>query len=120
MSLEGRVAILENQVNLLLQLVDSEKAPFAYHMLEVGATKEQVTRTFDLMDDYWQFIKRDEEVRSHREFERSVYDIFPDRHGDYHFAEGIVQTLARGNRYREVYDYMLKNGMNLGPLPEDG
>lgn len=114
--LEKRVAQLEHRVEQLMQLVDSDMAPFTYHMLEADATEAQVKRVYDLMDEYWNAIKAGTEKRSHNAFEQRVYEIFPNKHGNYHFAEGIVRTLRREDRYREVYDYMLQSGMNLHPM----
>lgn len=117
--LEQRISQLEHRVEQLMQLVDSDFSPFVYHMMEAEAIRTQVQRVHALMNDYGGQIKRGEETRSHAHFERSVYEIFPDRNGDYHFAEGIVRTLGRSGQYVNVYDYMMEDGMNLDPLSGD-
>ncbi len=48
---------LEYHKKLLMELTDSSNSPFNYHMLEADATKEQVTKVFDLMDKALQSIR---------------------------------------------------------------
>lgn len=116
--LRERIEHLAYRIELLMSVSDSERAPFEYHMLEANATEKQVKAVFALMDDYWTKVKAGTETRSHGAFEQRVYEIFPESAGDYHFAEGIVRTLRRERRYIELYDYMMKSGMNLHPIED--
>lgn len=112
--LEERIDLLENQISLLIQLVDSDKHPFSYHMLEAKATRQQVDATFALMDDARQRIRNGNPMNNH-DFEKEVYLIFPSKNGSYGFAEGIVSTLNESGQFTEVFNYYAKNGMNLIP-----
>jgi len=111
-------AILNNQsdvdfkINLLMQLVNSDKNPFAYLLLEENATREQQSAIFDLMDKTEKKIRTKEKV-SHVAFETEIYRIFPKSYGDYHFAENIVATLGEKGRWETVYKFMKKDGMNI-------
>lgn len=99
------------KVGMLLSLVDFDKNPFLYTMLEIDATKEQVEAVYDLMDKTEQNIVAGKKT-SHHEFEAEIYKIFPKHHGSYHLAEGIVGSLGKQGRWETVYNYMKKNGMN--------
>lgn len=102
----------EYKIQLLMRLVDPRNDEFAYLLLEASATEEQEKAIYDLMDKTAKAIAEGKKV-SHGEFEREVYKIFPDRWGDYHFAENIVSTLNEQSRWTPVYKYMKKNGMNI-------
>jgi len=107
----GSMEEINHKIEMLLQLVESDRNPFIYAMLEIGATKNQIEAVFDLMD------KTEKEVTSskkptHNEFEKEIYRIFPHQKGNYHLAEGIVGMLGKEGRWKSVYDYMKKDGMN--------
>lgn len=111
-----RLEALEFKAELLMELVDPGRDPFVFAMLEADATRNQVQRTYDLLDDYWRKVKSNTETRNHHELESEVYRIFPTKRGDYHFAESIVRANARAGRYRELYEYLRASGMNFEPF----
>ena len=113
-NLPEEIALLENQISLLMQLVDRERHPFAYHMLEAKATKKQVDATLDLMNEASKSIINKKPINN-REFEKRVYKIFPSKDGSYGFAEGIVRTLNETGQYTDVFDYYSKDRINLIP-----
>ena len=106
---------INNKFVMLLELVDSDRNPFLYMMLEIGATKQQIEAVYDLMDKTEKVIGERKKI-SHPEFEREIYRIFPKRYGHYHHAEGIVGTLGKQGRWILVYQYMKKNGMNASNM----
>lgn len=117
--LSERVSELENEVKHLkylirglLELTDFSKSPFTYHSIEHNLTESQVDAIYDLLDQTQVAIKNGEAL-SHHKFESQIYEIVPARKGDYHFAESIVSTLNKEERYEEVYKYLQKNGMNI-------
>lgn len=100
-----------NKIELLTTLVDPERNPFSYLMLEIGASKKQIEAVFALMDKTEADIRKKREV-SHGDFEKGIYYIFPDQRGNYHLAESIVGILGQQGRWTVVCEYMKKNGMN--------
>jgi len=111
-ALEDKVKFLEERIEMLIEIADSEKRPFTYLALEYGLTKEQIERIYDLMDEVSKAI-REGKTFHHSEFEDRIYQIVPQRKGDYHFAEEIVSTLNQEGRWQEVYQHMKKSGMNI-------
>jgi hypothetical protein len=109
---EARISQLEHRVKQLMSLVEPERHPFTFHAMEADLSREQVDEIFDLMDDTRERIKSGNPP-SHHEFEGRIYQIVPSRDGDYHFAEGVVRTLAKTNQYEDVFDHFKKHGMNL-------
>lgn len=110
----NEIVKLKNQINLLMELVDPDRNPFAYHMLEADADKKQVDAVFDLMKRVRDSLNANNSI-NHGEFEREIYKIFPSKDGSYGFAEGIVRTLNQKHQYTDVFEYYSKNGMNLIP-----
>ena len=99
------------KIELLMPLVNSEKNPFNYLMLEIDATESQMRKVYDLMDKIQTDIQSKREV-SHVDFEKEIYKIFPKHYGDYHLAESIVGILGKSGRLEEGYRHMVKNGIN--------
>lgn len=50
---------------------------------------------------------------SMRDFEASIYEIVPERWGDYHLAQDIVASLNKEERYTDVYEALKERGMNI-------
>ena len=48
-----------------------------------------------------------------RDFEASIYEIVPERWGDYHLAQDIVASLNKEERYTDVYKALKERGMNI-------
>ena len=111
-SLEAEVAHLKYQIRQLISLADSERAPFTHYVLEYNLTQNEVSDIYDLMDETHAAIESGNPP-SHHKFESQVYKIVPSQEGNYHFAEGIVSTLNQEQRYKDVYRFMQKNGMNI-------
>jgi len=111
--LEKRVQLLEDQIGMLRELVDSDKYPFMFLALESGLSNSQVEQIFKLMEEVSKAIFSKKTPMSHSEFEERVYQIVPTHKRDYHFAESIVRTLNAKGQYAEVYQHMKKSGMNL-------
>jgi hypothetical protein len=112
-ALQKRVNQLEYRVDQLMSLVDPRSRPFTYHMIEVHASEGQVSAVLNLMDEVRAQLDAKQEAMNHGQFEQRIYDIFPARNGDYHFAEGIVSTLKEERRWEEVFEHFKANGMNI-------
>jgi septation ring formation regulator EzrA len=110
--LEKRVAELEHKIEDLLRLVDMEKAPFSYLVLESNLTSNQVDGIYDLMDDFRNYIRAGHKIK-HPDFEEELYKIVPSKQTDYHFAQDVVSSLNDEGRYTDVYKALKKSGMNI-------
>ena len=111
-SLEQKVERLEFYISLLQSLVDPERAPFIYLVLETRLSREQLDAIYKLMDEVQDGIRQGNPI-NHADFEQRVYDIVPSKNGDYPFAESIVSTLNQEHRYTGVYKHMKADGMNI-------
>lgn len=56
----------------------------------------------DLMDEYRKKIDQEQSVH-HAEFENKVYQLIPEKMGDYHFCELIAKLLMEEDRWPEVF-----------------
>jgi len=110
--LETRVKHLEERVEMLAEIADSETKPFTFLALESGLSHEQVKKILDLMERVRDTMKQKKPMH-HAQFEQAIYEIVPTHKGDYHFAESVVLTLKDEHRYEDVYKHMKKSGMNL-------
>ena len=110
--LEKRVEELEHKIEDLLRLVDMEKAPFSYLVLESNLTGNQVDGIYDLMDDFRNYIRAGHKIK-HSDFEEELYKIVPSKQGDYHFAQDVVGSLNDEGRYTDVYEALKKSGMDI-------
>ena len=110
--LEKRVGELEHKIEDLLRLVDMEKAPFSYLVLESNLTSNQVDEICDLMDDFRNYIRAGHKIK-HPDFEEELYKIVPSKQGDYHFAQDVVGSLNDEGRYTDVYKALKKSGMDI-------
>jgi len=99
----------------LLPLVEAnyQQAPFSYLVIESGLTQNQVHEIHDLMGQVQGELTKSKVSMSHQKFEAQVYKIVPSHKGDYHFAESIVAALYGEGKYKAVYPWMKKSGMNL-------
>ena len=111
--LRSKVEELEYKLEMFMELVDSEQNPFAYMVIELKLTREQVGQIYDLMDRWQDLIDNNTPNLNHHQFEQEVYQIVPSHYGDYHFAESIVSTLYQNQRWTDVYTFMKENGMNI-------
>jgi len=110
--LRMEVARLVFQMELLQDLVDSERDPFAYLIFENRLSREQYQDILDYMDSLNERLAEGIEI-SRNEFESRIYQIVPSREGDYHFAENIIRTLNKSLRYEDIYEKLKKQGMNI-------
>lgn len=99
----------------LLALLEKnyESAPFSYLVVEAGLSKSKVEQIHDLMNQVWHELQKHKVSMKHEEFEDQVYKIVPSKKGDYHFAESIVSTLNQEGKYKGVFKWMKKSGMNI-------
>ena len=108
MNLEERVAQLEFQLELLFNNSDLDRFIF-----ESKITHAQYVSIMDLMDKMRAKLDAGNEVH-HYEFEQAVYEIVPEKDGDYHFCELIAKLFAEDGRWDEVfpalYGHMPKYG----------
>ena len=79
---------------------------FLYRMLEAEATKDQVNAIHDLMKSVYDDIEAGKEV-SYADFEKRIYQIFPEKIGNYHLVEDILSLLKdKSPQYKLVYDHL--------------
>ena len=69
---------------------------------ETKITREQYRAIMDLMDKFRAKLDAGESVQ-HYDFESAVYEIVPERNGDYHFCELIAKLFAENNQWDEVF-----------------
>lgn len=69
---------------------------------ETKITREQYRAIMDLMDKFRAKLDAGESVH-HYDFESAVYEIVPERNGDYHFCELIAKLFAENNQWDEVF-----------------
>lgn len=110
--LEKRVEELEHKIEDLLRLVDMEKAPFSYLVLESNLTINQVDGIYNLMDDFRNYIRAGHKIK-HPDFEEELYKIVASKKGDYHFAQDVVSSLNSEGRYTDLYKALKKSGMDI-------
>lgn len=97
MNLEERIAQLEFQVELLFSNTEIDRLFF-----ERKITREQYHAIMDLMDTFRSKLD-DGACIHHYDFERAIYEIVPERNGDYHFCESIAKLFAENQQWDEIY-----------------
>lgn len=97
MNLEERVEQLEFQVQLLF-----DDSAISRYLFETKITKTQYHKIMDFMDTMRKKIDNDEEIH-YRSFEQGIYDIVPERKGDFHFCEILAKLFAEEGRWEEVF-----------------
>ncbi len=95
--MEERIALLEFQMELLFS-----NAPIDRLFYECKISREQYRAIMDLLDSVREKLERGQKV-NHYEFENGIYDIVPERNGDYHFCELIAKLFAEEGRWDEVF-----------------
>lgn len=101
--LEERISHLEFRQDLLFYNTPSNRI-----LYEGNIKKEQYDSIMDLMDKYRGYIANGE-TPSSGIFEREMYQIIPEHHGDYHFVEYITQAFKEERRWEEVFDVLYGN-----------
>ena len=112
MNLEERVAQLEFQVELLFNNTEIDRLFF-----ETKITREQYTAIMDLMESFRSKLDAGESVH-HYDFESAVYEIVPERNGDYHFCELIAKLFAENDQWDEVFPALYGNMPKYGGIVE--
>lgn len=97
MDMEERVAMLEFQVELLFNNTSIDRLFF-----ETKVTREQYKAILNLMDSFRTKIENGEDTH-HYAFENAIYQIVPERNGDYHFCEMIAKLFAENGQWDEVF-----------------
>lgn len=72
-------------------------------LFEHEITQSQYRLIMDLMDEYRNRIRDNEDV-SHGDFERCIYNIVPNKDGNYHFCEEIALAFKERKRWEEVFE----------------
>ena len=97
MTIEERLDLLEFQVELL-----SNGSGIDHFLYETKVTRSQYIALMNMMDKYRNMIDKGESVY-HGTFEREVYELVPQKAGDYHFCKSFTQLLAEDQRWEEVF-----------------
>ena len=111
--LKELVSLNEFRIKMLMELVDPDDKPFAYHVLKGELSETQYMEIMDLMQSISEKIQEGRTPINHQEFEMRVYEIAPQHDGDHHYVEGIVSTLNEEGRFQTVYEHMKHSGMNI-------
>ena len=77
-------------------------------LFEHEITQSQYRLIMDLMDEYRNRIRDNEDV-SHGDFERRIYNIVPNKDGNYHFCEEIALAFKERNQWEEVFENLYGN-----------
>lgn len=108
MNIEDRVSLLEFQVELLFN-----NSPLDRFIFESKITREKYTAIMNLMDSIRNKLDKGQSVH-HYTFESSIYEIIPEKNGDYHFCELIAKLFAEEGRWEEVFPAL------YGDMPKYG
>lgn len=95
--LEERISMLEFRQQLLFDNDDVSRILFEYKI-----TSQQYRSIMDIMDKYREKIDKRIGV-NHHEFEEELYEIVPQRRGDYHFCEFLARAFMDTGRWAEVF-----------------
>ena len=108
MNIEDRVALLEFQVELLFN-----NSPLDRFVFESKITREKYTAIMNLMDSIRNKLDNGKSVH-HYTFEGSIYEIIPEKNGDYHFCELIAKLFAEEGQWEEVFPALYGNMPKYG------
>ena len=92
-----RLDFIEFRQELMFSNTDIDRSLFEYKI-----TREQYRAIANLMDEYRALIDQGENC-SHHVFEQRMYEILPERHGDYHMCEEIAKNFMLDGRWEEVF-----------------
>ena len=90
--LAERVERLEFWMELLVHMVDPDVKPYSLVIMDRGFDRQRMNDVLWCMDAYRVRLERGNEF-SMRDFEASIYEIVPEKWGDYHLAQDIMYTL---------------------------
>ena len=92
-----RLDFIEFRQELMFSNTDLDRS-----LIEYKITREQYRAIMDLMDEYRNLIGNGKEC-SNGGFEQRMYEILPERHGDYHMCEEIAKNFMLDGRWEEVF-----------------
>ena len=100
----SRIEAMEKQIELLTFQLERlyENSALDRYVFESRLTKEQFGLIMDLLDEKRREIDAGKKVRS-SPFEEEVYEIVPEKRGQYHFCETITRLFAEEGRWEEVF-----------------
>lgn len=108
MDINDRIEQLEFQQELLY-----ENGALERYIYETHITRSQYNAIMKLMEHYRDKIDAHEAV-DNATFEAEIYEIVPERKGDYHFCEMITQLFAEAQRWEEVFPALYGNMRKYG------
>ncbi len=109
--LEERLEQAEYRLKLLSEIADYENHPCLYVAIEADLTEKQVNDIYDLMDQAAEIIKSGKRLALPR-IEQGIYEIVPNKTGNYHFVKNIIGALNDEGRWVEVYNHLRDQGLN--------
>lgn len=92
-----RLDFIEFRQELMFTNTDIDRSIFEYKI-----TRVQYRAIMDLMDEYRNLIDNGRAC-SHGSFEQRMYEIVPERNGDYHMCEEIAKNFMLDGRWEEVF-----------------
>ena len=108
MKFEDRVSLLEFQIQLLFN-----NSPLDRLVFESKITRKQYIAIMDLMESIRIKLDKGQSVH-HYAFESNIYEIIPEKNGDYHFCELIAKLFAEEGQWEEVFSAL------YGDMPKYG
>ena len=102
--LENAIETLEKELELLMFQVELlyENSALDRFVFESRLTKTQLNAIMSLLDKFRKELDMGHCVNSN-EFEMAIYDIIPEKKGQYHFCETIARLFAEDGRWEEVF-----------------
>ena len=97
MCIEERIAQLEFEVELLFN-----NSPVDRFVFESKISREQYNAIMDIFDSFRNKLDAGQAVH-HYDFERRIYEIVPEKNGDYNFCELIAKLFAEQDQWDEVF-----------------
>lgn len=107
MTVEERFDFLEFRQELLFDNTEYSRLLFEYRV-----TKEQNQAIIDVFQDFRNKIDNGESVH-HGSFEERIYEIVPQHHRAYHFAEFLALDNHKRGRWEEVFEALYGDAPKL-------
>jgi len=97
MDINERLELLEFKLELLFENTELNRLLFSNNV-----SREQLSKLFDLMENYRKEIELNHEVFSGT-FEGEIYSILPQIKNSYHFCESFARMCWEQQQYEEVF-----------------
>ena len=110
--MENRIQHLEYRIRLLSEIADYDSHPFVYTVLEANLTESQVIGIYDLMDQATEIIRGGKELALCR-IEQGIFELIPNKKGNYHLVKDIIGALNDEGRWVEVYNHLREKGADI-------